>query len=106
MSGPNPPLRGLKRNTQSVAIICGKVFIYVFATREKGIESSKFIKMKSLESIYPMNNSVLAWPTQIQTSQEEMSRLAWLLNDIDKQDRKSTRLNSSHIPLSRMPSSA
>ena len=25
---------------------------------------------------------------------------------IDKRDRKSTRLNSSHIPLSRMPSSA
>ena len=25
---------------------------------------------------------------------------------IDKEDRKSTRLNSSHIPLSRMPSSA
>ena len=27
-------------------------------------------------------------------------------NDIYKLDRKSTRLNSSHIPLSRMPSSA
>ena len=26
--------------------------------------------------------------------------------DIDSEDRKSTRLNSSHIPLSRMPSSA
>ena len=29
-----------------------------------------------------------------------------LINDLDKRDRKSTRLNSSHIPLSRMPSSA
>ena len=27
-------------------------------------------------------------------------------DEIAKQDRKSTRLNSSHIPLSRMPSSA
>lgn len=87
ISGPNPPLRGLKRNTQSVAIICGKVFIYVFATREKGIESAKFIKMNSLECIHPMDNSELTWPTKKQTSQEEMSRLAWLLNDIDKHPR-------------------
>ena len=29
-----------------------------------------------------------------------------LLADIEEKDRKSTRLNSSHIPLSRMPSSA
>ena len=28
------------------------------------------------------------------------------INDIKETDRKSTRLNSSHIPLSRMPSSA
>ena len=37
--------------------------------------------------------------------------LDWMLPDFSgievcKQDRKSTRLNSSHIPLSRMPSSA
>ena len=29
-----------------------------------------------------------------------------LLAETDNEDRKSTRLNSSHIPLSRMPSSA
>ena len=29
-----------------------------------------------------------------------------LMNDLNLSDRKSTRLNSSHIPLSRMPSSA
>src|ERR1051326_2226163 len=33
----------------------------------------------------------------------EMAIAAW---GIDEMDRKSTRLNSSHIPLSRMPSSA
>ena len=31
---------------------------------------------------------------------------AWRLSPLNKLDRKSTRLNSSHIPLSRMPSSA
>ena len=30
----------------------------------------------------------------------------WLHNNLHPKDRKSTRLNSSHIPLSRMPSSA
>ena len=30
----------------------------------------------------------------------------WLEQGLASQDRKSTRLNSSHIPLSRMPSSA
>ena len=29
-----------------------------------------------------------------------------MILDIQQEDRKSTRLNSSHIPLSRMPSSA
>lgn len=87
LSGPNPPLGGLKRNTQSVAIICGKLFIYVFATREKGIESSKFFKINSLECICPMSNFELPWPPQEQISQKEMSRLAWLLNDIDEHPR-------------------
>ena len=43
--------------------------------------------------------------TFIQATKEEAMALA---NDIvgDAEDRKSTRLNSSHIPLSRMPSSA
>ena len=30
----------------------------------------------------------------------------WVISGVNTQDRKSTRLNSSHIPLSRMPSSA
>ena len=37
---------------------------------------------------------------------EAMNVLANVLVMIAVQDRKSTRLNSSHIPLSRMPSSA
>ena len=37
----------------------------------------------------------------------EMERDLYLkINELEKEDRKSTRLNSSHIPLSRMPSSA
>ena len=35
-----------------------------------------------------------------------VDKLAWQGYEEGKRDRKSTRLNSSHIPLSRMPSSA
>ena len=42
--------------------------------------------------------------SQIQTIQQKQNELS---KEIPKEkDRKSTRLNSSHIPLSRMPSSA
>ena len=37
---------------------------------------------------------------------EEAEKMGISLSDLVKIDRKSTRLNSSHIPLSRMPSSA
>ena len=37
---------------------------------------------------------------------EPMYDLEGLMTDFPTADRKSTRLNSSHIPLSRMPSSA
>ena len=35
-----------------------------------------------------------------------LERTMEMLRQISREDRKSTRLNSSHIPLSRMPSSA
>ena len=37
---------------------------------------------------------------------EDVDRVLELILFASKEDRKSTRLNSSHIPLSRMPSSA
>ena len=37
---------------------------------------------------------------------EDMQRQLSIINEMSQLDRKSTRLNSSHIPLSRMPSSA
>ena len=38
--------------------------------------------------------------------QGEMSDTVWLVENTEKLDRKSTRLNSSHVSESRMPSSA
>ena len=50
---------------------------------------------------YRMARFVLANPDPAQPAVRKARSLA-----IDPEDRKSTRLNSSHIPLSRMPSSA
>ena len=41
-----------------------------------------------------------------ETPDQVMSQVRFAPTGTDEQDRKSTRLNSSHIPLSRMPSSA
>ena len=41
-----------------------------------------------------------------QFAQQQSRASAFILSIDDEEDRKSTRLNSSHIPLSRMPSSA
>ena len=40
------------------------------------------------------------------SSRDELGKLAQCFNSMTEQDRKSTRLNSSHLKLSRMPSSA
>lgn len=82
--GPNPPLGNMTRNTQSVAFICGRVFIFVLASREQGIEPTEFIKMDGLERLYPQELENIEWPTSIQVNKREMSKLAWALDELDK----------------------
>ena len=50
-------------------------------------------------------NHYLVWP-RLAASLLTLAVLAEIVRDRRERDRKSTRLNSSHIPLSRMPSSA
>ena len=52
---------------------------------------------------YDFNNQVMG---DIKSAQELASILVESCKQYNGLDRKSTRLNSSHIPLSRMPSSA
>ena len=57
--------------------------------------------------IHSRNNVLVFAPTgATKTLTGFLSILNELIDSADKGDRKSTRLNSSHIPLSRMPSSA
>jgi len=83
-AGPDPKLGNLKRNTQSVTFLCGRVFIYVFACRENGIEPTEFVQINSLQRIYPNKNSNIYWPTDKILTEREMSEIAWALNDLHK----------------------
>ena len=82
--GPNPPLGSMKRNTQSIAFICGRVFIFVFATREQDIDAAEFIKMKSLKQLWPQKIEIIEWPTPKLVTEREMSKLAWAIDELDK----------------------
>lgn len=82
--GPNPKLGNLKRNTQSVTFLCGKVFIFVFASRENGIDSTEFFQLNNLQRIYPNQCSNIEWPTGKALTTSEMSQIAWALNDLHK----------------------
>ena len=67
---------------------------------------------KPMEAVAPLTGAPETYQKAVQTSYEiaqnqEKLRIAnEQLGLQEQQDRKSTRLNSSHIPLSRMPSSA
>jgi hypothetical protein len=80
--GPNPPMGDLNRNTQSVAFICGPLFIYVFASREEAIDSSNFFTFGKLVRLYPLQNNDLHWPPSNVLSESEIGKIAWALNQI------------------------
>lgn len=83
-NGPNPPLVNVKRNTQSIAFLCGRVFIFVFASREVGIDSTAFIKTDNLHRIYPQELENIEWPTEKPVTKQEMGNLAWALDELKK----------------------
>ena len=80
----------------SSAIFIGGFWVYHYAAKEK-LDKEKVFDMLVLITIF----SVLG--ARIFSILFD-GGLAWYLSN--PLDRKSTRLNSSHIPLSRMPSSA
>lgn len=82
--GPNPPLGNLKRNTQSVAFLCGRMFIFVFASREDGINPTKFLKVDKLKRLYPIESEHIELPTKNLLTEQEMGKLAWALDELEK----------------------
>jgi hypothetical protein len=82
--GPSPPLGRLKRNMQSIAFICGSLFVFVFAVREDSIEPTKFLQLKKLIRIFPNQSEVVKWPPTDTLNRIDMGRIAWALDEMKK----------------------
>ena len=71
------------------------------------LEQLKNFAVKNFMSFSPKNINRLRYSMQSQAAIKESLFESWSgTRTVSWKDRKSTRLNSSHIPLSRMPSSA
>lgn len=81
--GPNPSLGDLKRNMQSVAFICGPLFIYVLAIREVGIEAAAFLNLPKLMRIFPLESAQISWPPDKILGRKDMGLAAWALDEMN-----------------------
>lgn len=82
--GPNPPLGDLKRNTQSIAFICGSLFVYVLAIRENEITASEFLNLPKLTRIFPYHSSNINWPPKQTLDASDMGLAAFALDEMTK----------------------
>ena len=80
--GPNPPLGDLKRNMQSIAFICGSLFVFVLAIRENGINPAEFLHLPKLTQIFPMKFDVVKWPPDNILNKADMGQAAWALDEM------------------------
>ena len=100
MNGVNNLIFGL---LLGIALGGGAVYFAMRGRNNEGV-------LAELRSQLDKANAQVAQESSIKNKLEEMQeavkKLSAEASDADRRDRKSTRLNSSHIPLSRMPSSA
>ncbi|MDB2414187.1 hypothetical protein N9W34_00270 [Rickettsiales bacterium] len=81
-SGPNPPLGNLKRNMQSIAFICGPLFVYVIAIRENEIKAADFLNLPKLTRIFPEQLAQISWPLTQTLGSKDMGLAAWALDEM------------------------
>ena len=86
---------------------CGKVAITIDDGGSKGMTelALRVLRKKGVNAtLFPMGLALARYPKLYRRAVEDGDELG--NHTLSHSDRKSTRLNSSHIPLSRMPSSA
>lgn len=81
-TGPDPEIGKLKRNTQTITFICGPLFVFHFATRERGIKSSEYFRFKKIKLLHPVKEQELSWPFSEKLDKNEMGRIAWVLHQL------------------------
>ena len=82
MDGPSPPLDGLKRNFQSIAFLCGPLFLYVLAARVDNFDVVNAFRFEHLVRLWPVCNSTINWPPKHVLTPREMGRIAYALDDM------------------------
>jgi len=80
--GPSPKLEGLTRNTQSIAFLCGPLFIYVLAIRLDGVDAANFVNFEKLLQLWPIKHTTIDWPATPVLTPVEMGRIAYALEDM------------------------
>jgi hypothetical protein len=80
-SGPKASLGGLEKNAQSVALIFGRVLIYVVACREEDIKLWQRLKLNELKLIYPQKAQI-SWASVKTTRNNRVTDIAHGLPDL------------------------
>ena len=80
--GPIPALDGLKRNFQSIAFLCGPLFLYVLAARVDNFDVVDRFRLKHLVRLWPIENLTISWPPEHTLTPKEMGRYAYALDDM------------------------
>jgi len=82
LTGPIPPLGGMKKNTQTVGIVIGSLFVFVTASRVDSFELENRLNLKWLRRIYPNTGGEVQWDTVAELGEREISAVLWALNDL------------------------
>ena len=80
--GPDPALKEEPHNVQTVAWICGPLFVFVFCIREKAIDAATFFNTPDMIQLYPHIEGKIQWPPIQHVHRRTMSLLAYALDDM------------------------
>lgn len=86
-TGPQPPLNGLNRNTQSVTFICGRLVVFVVAARVHNLDLASFILqeaagVRKLVRIQPISSETISWPPIEYCSDHDLAGIAYWLDGL------------------------
>lgn len=74
--------KGLVKNTQSISFICGKLFIYILASRVDGINIRDRCDLSPMVRICPKEKDRIEWPISPSLSEIELSDITHSLTHL------------------------
>ena len=80
--GPQPPLGNRNRNSQSIGMIVGPLFIWALAIRHDDIAADEFVHFNKVRQIFPSTEEPIKWPIKDILTDSQMSTIVYALQDI------------------------